>query len=177
MYKLNQLFNKEVVNQVTGDKIGYVSDVILDADVHNVVALLVSKTGPFQPTFVARWDKVTSSGTVIVLNAPDQLPLLAEDFEIEELKHHAMNMSGTNIIGANGEKIGTVVDLLIDETGKITGYEVSPGLLKKHQMLDIEHVQAAGNAAVIATVNELNDFSDGEPQPNATVEPHADQVA
>lgn len=177
MQKVNQLFNKEVINQVTGEKLGTVQDVVLDTSLRSVVALMFGKTGLFQQANVARWKAVTSIGDVVVLQATTPFPLLSEEPEIVDLKKQAISITGTPVINANGESLGTVSDIFINERGEVTGYAVKPGVLHKPMLLAAEHVQASGKDAIIATATELSDLTESEPDVPALIEPQVQQTA
>jgi uncharacterized protein YrrD len=54
--------------------------------------------------------------------------------------------SGTDVVGSDGDKVGSVDDVLFDAEGRITGFIVRAGFLFKHDvMIPIERVAEIGH--------------------------------
>ena len=73
-----------------------------------------------------------------------------------------MSTRATDVIGkplmsaASGEKLGTVTDLLLDESNMVLiGLVVSRGMLKGEHVLAISAVQTFGADAVVSRSNDL----------------------
>lgn len=155
MQKVNEIFGKEVINQVNGEKIATVHDVVLDRDSRHIIALLIRGSGLLAPTQVVRWERVVSMGDVVVVRADPPLPVLKDDPEVEELTRQANRITGTSVISDKGEQLGSIGDMFVDEQGQVIGYEVKQGLLHSNRYLAIEYVQATGKDAIISTLTEL----------------------
>ena len=155
MQKVNQIFGKEVINQITGDKIASVQDVVLDRDLRNILALLIHGSGLRAATHVVRWSAVVSVGDVVVVRAEPSLPTLKEDVEVAELSKHANRITDVAVISDKGEQLGTIGDIFINEQGQVLGYEVKQGMLHNNKYLAIEHVQATGKDAIISRLTDL----------------------
>lgn len=182
MKKVNELYSKSVIHQSTGDRIGSVSDVVLDSEVRHVVALVVNDGN----SHVVRWNAIMGIGEMIVVSGELPLRTVADDDEVSELLKRANRITGTTIVSDGGEKIGTVGDLFIDESGEIVGYSVSQGLFKDmrgRKFLPVQDVHAVGKDAVIATasselaLNKEKEREDSEPpalegQPSPVLEDH-----
>ncbi len=162
MQKVNQMFGKEVINQISGEKIATVHDIVMDRDTRHVLALLLRSGGLMGSTSVVRWSSVVSVGDVVIIRAEQELPSLNDDAEVSDLSKHANRITGTSVISDKGEQLGSIGDIFIDERGEIVGYEVKQGMLHGNKYLPAEHVQAVGKDAVISTINELPDMKSRE---------------
>ena len=66
--------------------------------------------------------------------------------------HRAKDLIGKSVVSAdNGEKLGTVADLLLDDSGhQLLGLVVRHGWLKGEQVLPASAVQTLGRDAVVS---------------------------
>lgn len=163
MQRANKLFGKEVVEQATGEKQGTVHDLVLDSKALSFIALLVG--GMIGRDRVVRWNSVVSVGDVVVIGDEAPLAKLGDDPEVAHLHEKGHRVTGTEIISEEGEKLGTVSDLFVDDRGRVIGYEVSGGTisdLRGRKFLPVEKVRAAGKDAIIASDPELSPLKDAE---------------
>lgn len=163
MQRVNELFDKEIVNQATGEKQGTIRDLVLDSEARSVVALLVG--GMIGRDRVVRWDSLVSVGDVVVIGNEAPLVELGDDPEVADLHEKGHRVTGTDIITEEGEKIGTVGDLFVDHRGEVVGYEVSGGTisdLRGRKLLPMEKVRAIGKDAIIASDPDLPSLKDAE---------------
>jgi uncharacterized protein YrrD len=167
MQKVNQMFGKEVINQVSGEKIATVHDIVMDRDTRHVLALLLRSGGLIGSTSVVRWSSVVSVGDVVVIRAEKELPALNDDAEVSELAKQSNRITGTSVISTKGEQLGSISDMYINERGEVVGYEVKQGMLHGNRYLPAEHVQAVGKDAVISTIAELPREKDLGSEPSA----------
>ncbi len=94
-----------------------------------------------------------------------ELVALGEDPEVADLHKKGHKITGTDIVSEEGEKIGTVGDLFVNERGKVIGYEVSRGMisdLRGREFLPVENIRTAGKDAIIASDPELVSVEDAE---------------
>ena len=163
MQRVNELFGKEVVSQTSGEKQGTVQDIVFDADASNIVALLV---GGFVGRGMAlRWTSVASVGDVVVIRAEEKLDKLVDDPEVADLYKKQQKLTGTDIVTQEGEKIGQVHDLVVNERGQVGGYEVSRGMLsdmRGRKFLPMENVRATGKDTIIVSDPELLTIEEAE---------------
>jgi uncharacterized protein YrrD len=67
------------------------------------------------------------------------------------MTQRATQLIGKAVVSAdNGEKLGTVSDLLLDQQGQLVGLVVRQGLLKTEQVLPSDAVQTLGRDAVVS---------------------------
>ncbi len=165
MQKVNQLYGKDVIHQGTGNRIATVRDIVLDAELHHIVALLVDERNLLNTSYVVRWSAVVSVGDVIIIDSVLPLAAVSEDAEVADLIGQANRITGTTIISDGGQQIGTIGDLFIDEQGTIVGYEVKRGFftdLGGRKFMPVTNVQVIGADAVIATAAELETVKQAE---------------
>lgn len=154
MRKANELFGKTIVAQSGGDRLATVRDVILDADARNVAALLVDSGGWFGKAKVVLWKDLISAGDVVIIPSADSITTVEQSSEVAALLDRPTRLTGTTLISENGERIGTVGDLFINDSGEVVGYEVKGGFISNlggRKFLPVDDIQAIGKDAIIAS--------------------------
>ncbi len=160
MRKANELFDKEVVNQTSGEKQGTIRDLVFDEDGRSIVAMMVG--GLVRRNKVLRWRSISSVGEVVVIESEEALVDPGDDPEVADLRDKERKFTGTDIVTEDGEKIGSVDDLFVDERGRVTGYEVKRGLVSGNKFLPIESVRSIGKDAIITGGPELMSLKEAE---------------
>jgi uncharacterized protein YrrD len=161
--RVNELFGKEVVSQTSGEKQGTVRDIIFDEDASNIVALMVG--GIVGRGRALRWTSVASVGDVVVLGGQGTLSKLGEDPEVADLHKKRQSITGTEIVTQEGEKVGEVRDLFVNERGQVGGYEVSRGLvsdMRGRKFLPIKNIRAIGKDTIIVSNPDLLPIEEAE---------------
>jgi uncharacterized protein YrrD len=157
MRKAKELIGKTIVHQATGNRLATVRDLVFDADARTIVALLVDQGGWFSDPHVVRWTAVVSAGDIIVVQGDTPIVPVSTAADVEKLLAPNMSLTDKAIISTEGQHIGTVGDLFINDAGEVVGYDVSRGLvsdLRGRLFLLASNVQAVGKDAVIATPTE-----------------------
>jgi uncharacterized protein YrrD len=163
MQRVNELFGKEVVRQTSGEKQGKVRDIVFDEESRSIVALLVG--GMVGRGKALHWASVASVGDVVVVGGEEALEKLGEDPEVADLHKKRHMITGTEIVTKEGEKIGEVRDVFVNERGRVGGYEVSRGMvsdLRGRKFLPIENVEAIGKDTIIASNTDLLPVAEAE---------------
>lgn len=160
MHGVNGIFGKEVIVQDTGEKQATVKNLVFDRDARAVVALLIS-SGLMDSTRVVHWSSIVSLKDVVVVHGDAPFEKLKDEPEVENLNRHAHKITGTSVIH-NGEKIGAVGDIFIDDAGLVVGYEVKEGMLSSNKFLSVEDVESSGKDAVVARTSDLPSVKDVE---------------
>ena len=159
MHSVNELFGREVVNESTGEKLAKVQNVVFDEDSNRIVALAVPGNRVLGGSRVVRWSRISSIGDVLVMRDGEPVGL-EEDPEVADLSRRSHQITGTEILTEEGEKIGAVGDLFVDDRGVVIGYEVKQGLLGGRHFLPTEKVRSAGRDAIIAEDADLPSMKD-----------------
>jgi uncharacterized protein YrrD len=163
MQRVNELFGKEVVRQTSGEKQGNVRDIVFDEELLNIVALLVG--GLVGRGRALRWTSVASVGDVVVVRGEEALDKLGADREVAGLHKKSHTITGTEIFTQEGEKIGEVRDVFVNERGRVGGYEVSRGMvsdLRGRKFLPIKNVQAISKDSIIVSNSDLLTVEEAE---------------
>ncbi len=158
MQSVNGLFGKEVVVRDTGEKQATIKDIVFDRDARSVVALLISG-GLLDSSRVVHWNSIVSLKDVVVVYGDAPFEKLKDEPEVENLHRHAHKITGTEIIH-DGEKIGSVGDVFIDDAGLVVGYEVKEGMLSSNKFLPVEDVESSGKDAIVARTSDLPSVKD-----------------
>ena len=87
----------------------------------------------------------------------------------------ATDVIGKPVVTANGgERLGTVADLLLDDsTASLVGLVIRNGLLKRESVLPVASVQTLGSDAVVSWSNELmsaREWRQQRARPDAVIE-------
>jgi uncharacterized protein YrrD len=158
MQSVNGLFGKEVVVRDTGEKQASVKDIVFGKDAKAIVALLIGG-GLFDGSRVVRWKSIVSLKDVVVVHGDAPFDKLKDEPEIENLHRHAHKITGTEVIH-NGEKVGSVEDIFMDDAGFVVGYEVKEGMLSSNKFLSVEDIESSGKDAIVARTAELPSMKD-----------------
>ncbi|NLT96194.1 MAG: hypothetical protein GXW85_11845 [Clostridia bacterium] len=149
MRKVSDFHNLPVINITSGNQLGKVEDVILDAE-HDILHGFVCE-GKLLPLKQVK----TLGKDALMVEAEDLEPLMeAVNTNINPPLFLPKHVLATPIVTDKGECIGTVGDILVEEeTGKIIGYEVSDGLLKDlvtgRKVVSVPQIIAYGEDAIV----------------------------
>lgn len=119
-----------------GKEIGTVRDVIYDPGENTVRALLVDDAGWFSDAKVIAIPDVESVGeNAVMIRSQEMIKKAADVGEgVSNIAKDDQYLTKTQIVTENGTELGTVSDILFDpETGLVSEFEVSQGLLKNAQ--------------------------------------------
>jgi sporulation protein YlmC with PRC-barrel domain len=155
MQKMNELYGKRVISQITGDEVATVREVVLDPEARQIEALIIS-SGRSGDEQVVRMGQILGMGEFIVVDGTRPFESSAGDPEIVELRKGAEQITGKKIMSATGEQFGTVGDMYIGRRGAIVGFELKHGPFggSEPQVIRATDVEAVGKDAVIARTNQ-----------------------
>jgi uncharacterized protein YrrD len=162
VYRLSEMIGKPVVSTDSGDKLGTISDALLDASAATVVGLVV-RHGLIPKEHVLPLADVQRVGRDAVLARTEEHLMGSREWrkgEVEATK--SSEVMGRRVVTAEGEQLGAVSDILIDEqTGHFGGLEVqshSLGGLRSHRsMLPAAAQPRIGPDAVVVRGGVLPD--------------------
>jgi uncharacterized protein YrrD len=169
MQKVNDLYNKLVINQSTGEKVASVRDVVLSGDARRIVALVVGDGMWSNEERVIRWHAVTSVGDYVIVEGTTPFASVDEDVEVAELRKQAHQITGTMVVSTTGDRLGTVGDMFFNDRGEIVGYTIKQGMLGTSSdagFLKAVDIQVVGKDAVIAATTDLRTMRDVERMAN-----------
>lgn len=125
MYRVSDMIGKPVVSTSSGDKLGTVSDALLDASAATVVGLIV-RHGLIPKEHVLPLADVQRVGRDSVLARTEEHLMSSREWREGDLEAtRSSALRGRRVVTAGGEQLGAVSDILIDEqTGDFGGIEV-----------------------------------------------------
>lgn len=133
MVKGKTLLGLSIVGQTDGARVGVVKDLIFDHDTNEVLALMLQEKDLFGliDAVIVPWQRVIKAGPDVVLVQDAQVKInLKDDSRIRGIATRETVLSGTQIVSADGQPLGTLADMFIDEaTGRVEGYEISGGFI------------------------------------------------
>lgn len=127
------LLGKAIVGQADGSHIGKVKDLLFDHDTDELVSLVLENKdlfGLMDAVIVPLRNVVNLGGDVIVVADKGATMHLKDDARSNALSQRETALSGTQVLSTDGQQLGTLADMVIDEqTGRVMGYQVSEGFI------------------------------------------------
>lgn len=135
MIKGRELISLPVLDSAKGQQLCEVKGIIIDTDIiSRVLALVIEDKTIFHPAKIIPYEKIKQiNHEYLTIETENDIIKTTEDPEINDCfcKQENHRVLGKEIYASNGEKIGSIGDvLIIPETGIITGYEVTNGFVQ-----------------------------------------------
>ncbi|HEY1012258.1 MAG TPA: PRC-barrel domain-containing protein, partial [Herpetosiphonaceae bacterium] len=165
MRKAADLLKKLIVQIDTGDIVGKVEDLLLDPEQDRLAALITMSGRWMREAALIPWEGIVVCTGDVILVRPGTEPQPASALPpLQQLLERNIHVSGTRVLTASGDKVGTVGEMLIDGEGRIKGYTISRGFLgAERQFVAAEDVEAIGADALIVRDDAARDTLDDEP--------------
>ncbi|OCL26827.1 hypothetical protein U472_04850 [Orenia metallireducens] len=150
MKRGQDLIGLAVMDLEIGEEIGEVTDVFFDHQSQSILGLKIKKKKGRGEDFIP-YEKLYSLGEdMIVIEDKTCIGKCQEEYQslIDEGE-----VIGHKVISDQGEELGMVEDILLDDKGKLIAYELSEGLiqdiLKGRETLTIDNTVSYGKDAII----------------------------
>lgn len=155
MQKMNELFGKRVISQLTGNQVASVYEVVLDPEARQIVALVLTSEHS-RDEQVVRMEQILGMGEFVVIDGTRPLQSSADDSEIIALRKSAQQITGKKLMSVTGEQVGTVSDMYVGRSGVIVGFELKHGPFSgaDPQVFRAIDVQTVGKDAVIVRTSQ-----------------------
>lgn len=158
--QLTQNLNgKAVVSITNGEKIGAVSDVMIDGESLQIAALVTSKGSLLHREFeaipasaVMVWGKdvILVSGKDVIMHQED-LPDREKWITVSD------RIQGRYVVSTDGTRIGQLNDVVIDPQGRIVAYDLSQvyveGQLAESKRIPVSSTHSLGKDVLIVDTN------------------------
>jgi uncharacterized protein YrrD len=160
------LIGKSIVSRSDGQKVGDVSDVIIDRDSLQIAAIAISKGGFFNREITAvPADQVSIWGKDVIL--VDHSEVVRKEDQIpgrDKWLHVSSDIRGRSVVSVDGTRIGQISDVVVDSQGRIVGYDLSQvyvsGPLAKSKRIPSTATHALGkDVLIVNTIQGLNEDS------------------
>ena len=162
MYRVSQVIGKSVVSAETGDRLGSVSDALIEDGGRRIVGLVL-ESGLLAKQHVMPFDNIQTLGGDAVLVRTDAGMVGPREWRKSGVKAtRSSELRGREVITAGGERLGMVSDLLVDEeTGAFGAVEVAwghrlVGLRSRHSLVPASTDFRIGRHAVIVPDDALD---------------------
>lgn len=128
MRKGRELLSLPVVENLTGEQLGEVKELIYDSRECNLIGFIVADGGWLRGAQVVLLPQVREiTGTAVVVK---DRSCIRDVSEIKELLAAGCDVKGYTLVTADGREMGIIRDLVISpDNGKIQGYELSDGVI------------------------------------------------
>lgn len=168
MYRMSDIIGKAVVSAETGNRLGSVSDALVDESGGRVVGLVLG-SGILSKEHVMPFEQVQTLGGDAVLARTDAGMLGPGEWRKSGVKTtRSSELRGRAVVTATGERLGTVSDLMVDEkSGAFDGFEVArghrlAGLRSRHSVVRASTSVRIGPDAIIVPNGALDDGDDSD---------------
>jgi uncharacterized protein YrrD len=135
-----------------GKELGRVKDVLFDPDRHALLGVMVSPNAGMDTLKFVDREQIESIGdSAITVSASAALTEISARPRAQEIANSGLHLRGTPVVTETGNSLGTVDKILIDESGNITAYHASSGLLGFGDRTDVlpEEVISVGDDAIV----------------------------
>jgi uncharacterized protein YrrD len=135
MKKSADILRLPVISISEGKQVGTVKDLVIDAAQGAVVALVVDDGSWYLGAKVVPFNAITGLGeSAVTVESTSILIPVATIPRLEQLMSAGVKVIGTRTLTRSGHMGGKVVEISIDETGRITSCEVEEGIGDKIQI-------------------------------------------
>ena len=139
MQKVSELVGKPIVSADTGERIGKVSDVLVDLQSHHVLGLVVAG-GLFSSEHVLPYTDVQAMGRDAVVARSRSGVVGAKEWRQQAVETmRTSTLQHRRVLTTSGRALGEIRDVLLDDAGGIEGFEIAGstlgGLLRRRSRL------------------------------------------
>ena len=172
MHRVSEIIGKPIVSAETGDRLGSVSDALLEDGGANVVALVIGG-GLLAKEHVLPFRDIQTLGGDTVLARTDAGIRSPQEWRRSGVKAtRSSEIRGKPVVTIGGQRLGEVSDLLVnDETGAFDGVEVAEprfgGLRTKRAILRASEEMRIGRDAVVVPDSAIANATGSDDRPAA----------
>lgn len=159
--KTQDMKDMPIVSYPNGKIIAKVTDMMISPTTRSVSALLSTEGGLLSRTtkVIGATEVLVWGDDMIIVNGPDvfinkdQIPCHEECLSV------AGQIKGRAVVGQNGTRIGVLNDILIDNEGRIVGYDLSKveisGPVASTKRIGVEATHALGPDVLVIDTTKL----------------------
>lgn len=153
MKKSADILRLPVISISEGKQIGTVKDLVIDASLGAVVALVVDDGSWYLGARVLPFNSITGLGesAVTVEGTANLMPVTAIP-RLEQLMSAGVKVVGTRTLTKSGHMGGKVVEISVDETGRIISCEVEENIGER-LLIPVQQIVTFGKDVLIISEN------------------------
>jgi uncharacterized protein YrrD len=173
--KLKKARKREIVTVKEGRRLSKPADILIDPEQHEVSVVVVTLGAVPDTSLVVDASAVQSFDTdTLAIDSIDSLKIAARDDEALRLLKLGLDFQGHRVLSSEGQRLGKIVQIIVDERGRVVQYRVRRGLsgwLKPSLKIDPSELQTSGGEMAVMR-SEAPPAPQGPPAPQ---EPPAPQ--
>lgn len=154
MRKVSDLNGTAVIDIQDGEKLGHIDEVVISPDDLRLLGFVVKSGGMLdQKEWVVEADDVRSIGAdAVTVDRRDAAHTSdASSDAFREARSGNRRLNGKKVVTDGGKLLGTVSDVLMDEsTKRITGLQIGGGILQSADTVHADHVVSVGPDVIVA---------------------------
>lgn len=190
MKKSADILRLPVISISEGKQIGTVKDLVIDAAQGAVVALVIDDGSWYLGAKVLPFNAITGLGeSAVTVEATSNLIPVSTLPRIEQLMAAGVKVIGTRTLTRSGHMGGKVIEVMIDETGRISFCEVEEGIGERFQIpvqqiitfgkdvLIISETPDAGGRGGVVSRTAPNNYAPAETYSAASLNPVPTPIA
>lgn len=150
----NDLMFFPVISTREGREVGRVKDVVFDPGKHELLGMMVSMASEAEPTMFLPRAAIHSIGDhAVTVDSEEKLTNASSSDRVREVLNSGIHLKGSRVLTEDGDAIGKVDKILVDDEGRVAAYEVSHGLLSfiGRKRIPPDGVISIGQDAVIVS--------------------------
>jgi uncharacterized protein YrrD len=157
------LLDMPVIATDTGRRLGEVDKLLFEPGAHAMLGLVVKPTDK-EPLLLLPRDKVRSIGKDAVTTVDEaSLQVLDSDQHARRLAEGPGHLSGLRILTEDGDDLGKVDNVLLNDDLSVASYQVSTGLLgMSKREFRVSDVVSAGPDAIVISAEARRRTADGD---------------
>lgn len=127
LMQLDEFRGKSIISTSDGQRIGKVEDILIDPGNMKIEGIVTSRGGFMRPDVraIKASDVEVWGQDVVLVTSPDVILRREEISGLENCLSATEQIQGRDVITLDGQRIGELRDLFIDNKGNMAGYEVS----------------------------------------------------
>ena len=170
MRRISEVVGKPIVSADAGEKMGTVSDVLIDNQAARIIGLVIGGGILGSEHVLPYTDVQTMGGDAVVARSRDHVMSAREWHESAHDASRSSTFKNKRVITVTGRELGAVKDLFVNEaTGVVEAYDVSgPGfvnLVRRRNVLPGSAAVTVGPDALIVSEDAAREFEE-EPRTN-----------
>jgi uncharacterized protein YrrD len=163
------LLNKAVLTISTGMQIGTVDQLLFEPGQHMLYGIVVKPRDKGEPQLVVRSGSVRSYGDqAITVQSEADATAFDADRKARELAGDGGHLGGLRVVTEDGNELGTVDTVEINDDGSIAAYRTGGGMLglKSGKEIRPEQIVSAGPDAIIVSSAVAHQDAGSKDQPH-----------
>ena len=160
MFRSRDLIGRLIVTVTHGEIVGKVKDVLIDPDRFEIAALVLPGKGfRREPMVIPRSIVHVFGQDVILVKSNEAMPRDNTLQGVASLIAVTGQMKGRQIATERGVRVGLLNDVLVDENGKVVGYDLSKvyieGPVRESKTIPFQATRSVGPDLIIVDTDAL----------------------